>query len=58
MMITIFYTQLLIAIYGGQLFAKYICLESKYRITLRAVVNYKISVRSYDGIRICVYKPL
>ena len=41
-----------------QLSAKFISLKSKYRITFRAVVNYKISVRSYGGIRIGIDKPL
>ena len=45
-------TAFVIAIYGGQLSAKYVCPKWKYRITLRTVVNYKIFEWSVGGIRI------
>ena len=47
-----------IAIQRRQLSAKYICPKSKYRMVLQAVINDKISERSYCGIRICIYKPV
>ena len=47
-MIADFYTLRFIAMHRRQLSAKYICLKSKYRIALRAVINDKI----YDGLTV------
>ena len=47
-----------IAIHRAQLFAENICPESKYGIAVRAIVDFKIPVMLYGGIRIGIHKPL